>query len=221
MTFLFPDAFELILWKDSPHPHAPPSPANKLGLRPKAPTTKNSPTNEDILHPLFTPSSTASHLIKMKTLSFSHLMVPALLIAGGSLTGSGLTWVTSLRRKENADSSGIYNTTAAMAKGWSRRAPEQAAAWFTESGSTSQRLLAAVVGTWARQDSVAALPWAAALADPSQRTTSLNSVLGEMARLDPLAAVRVAEPYLQSAGQAGASGEAVAGRDVARTLADI
>ena len=110
----------------------------------------------------------------------------------------------------------------ALAEGWSRRSPEQAAAWFAESGSTSQALLTAIAGTWARQDSVAALQWAAALGDPALRTTSLNSVLGEMARLDPVAAVQAAAPYLQPASQAGASGEAAAaGRDVARTLADI
>ena len=296
-------------------------------------------------------------------------MVPALLIVGGALTGSGLTWVASLRRKENADSSGIYNMAAtragaerwasatgaaagtrvgagvaddasvqklrqimenidserraddlhrfgremaarnatmalalageiagdsdqlmymkgvfttwakqspqeaaayaintlpagrlraeairlsmgewgavdargafewmeatlqgpvkeaslvALAEGWSRRSPEQAAAWFAESGSTSQGLLTAIASTWARQDSVAALEWAAALGDPALRNTSLNSVLGEMARLDPVAAVQAAEPYVQSASQAGASGEAAAaGRDVARTLADV
>ena len=51
----------------------------------------------------------------MKTFSFSHLMVPALLIVSGALTGSGLTWVASLRRKENADGSGIYNVAATMA----------------------------------------------------------------------------------------------------------
>lgn len=305
----------------------------------------------------------------MKTFPFSHLMVPALLIVGGALTGSGLTWVASLRRKENAEGSAIYNlattmagakrwasatgtaagtsvgagvaddasvqklrqimenidserraddlhrfgremaarnatialalvseisgdsdqlmymkgvfttwaqqspqeaaayaintlpagrlraeairlsmgewgevdargafewmeatlqgpvkeaSLVALAEGWSRRSPEQAAAWFAESGSTSQALLTAIAGTWARQDSVAALEWAAALGDPALRNTSLNSVLGEMARLDPVAAVQAAAPYLQSAGQAGANGEAAAaGRDVARTLADI
>lgn len=110
----------------------------------------------------------------------------------------------------------------ALAEGWSRRSPEQAAAWFAESGSTSQALLTAIAGTWARQDAVAALQWAAALEDPAQRNTSLNSVLGEMARLDPVAAVRAAAPYLPSADQSNASGEnAAAGRDVARTLADI
>jgi hypothetical protein len=305
----------------------------------------------------------------MKTFSFSHLMVPVLLIVSGALTGSGLTWVASLRRKENADGSGIYNMAAtmagaerwasatgaaagtnvgadvaddasvqklrqiietidserraddlhhfgremaarnatmalalageiagdsdqwmymkgvfatwaqkspqeaaayaintlpagrlraeairlsmgewgavdargafewmeatlhgpvkeaslvALAEGWSRRSPEQAAAWFAESGSTSQALLTTIASTWARQDSVAALEWAAALGDPALRTTSLNSVLGEMARLDPVAAVQAAAPYLQPASQAGASGEAAAaGRDVARTLADV
>jgi hypothetical protein len=305
----------------------------------------------------------------MKTFSFSHLMVPVLLIVSGALTGSGLTWVASLRRKENADGSGIYNMAAtmagaerwasatgaaagtnvgadvaddasvqklrqiietidserraddlhhfgremaarnatmalalageiagdsdqwmymkgvfatwaqkspqeaaayaintlpagrlraeairlsmgewgavdargafewmeatlhgpvkeaslvALAEGWSRHSPEQAAAWFAESGSTSQGVLTAIASTWARQDSVAALEWAAALGDPALRTTSLNSVLGEMARLDPVAAVQAAAPYLQPASQAGASGEAAAAdRDVARTLADV
>ena len=289
----------------------------------------------------------------MKTFSFSHLMVPALLIVSGALTGSVLTWVASLRRKENAENSDIYNVAAttaragrwasatgaaagtsvgagvaddasvqklrriietidserraddlhhfgremaarnatmalalageiagdsdqlmymkgvfatwaqqspqeaaayainslpagrlraeairlsmgewgeidargafewmestlqgpvkeaslvALAEGWSRRSPEQAAAWFAESGSTSQGLLTAIGSTWARQDSVAALQWAAALGDPALRTTSLNSVLGEMARLDPVAAVQAAAPDLQ----AGASGEAAA-----------
>ncbi len=295
-------------------------------------------------------------------------MVPALLIVSGALTGSGLTWVASLRRKENADGSGIYNMAAtmvgaerwasatgaaagtnvgadvaddasvqklrqiietidserraddlhhfgremaarnatmalalageiagdsdqwmymkgvfatwaqkspqeaaayaiktlpagrlraeairlsmgewgavdargafewmeatlqgpvkeaslvALAEGWSRRSPEQAAAWFAESGSTSQALLTAIAGTWARQDSVAALQWAAALGDPAQRNISLNSVLGEMARLDPVAAVQAAAPYLPSAGQPTSGETAAAGRDVARTLADI
>jgi hypothetical protein len=109
----------------------------------------------------------------------------------------------------------------ALAEGWSRRSPEQAAAWFAESGSTSQALLTAIAGTWARQDSVAALQWAAALGDPAQRNISLNSVLGEMARLDPVAAVQAAAPYLPSAGQPTSGETAAAGRDVARTLADI
>lgn len=48
----------------------------------------------------------------------------------------------------------------ALAQGWSRRAPEQAAAWFVQTGSTSQPLLTAIANTWARHDPGAAVQWA-------------------------------------------------------------
>ncbi|MFN0125240.1 MAG: hypothetical protein ACKV19_00970 [Verrucomicrobiales bacterium] len=107
----------------------------------------------------------------------------------------------------------------ALAQGWSSRAPQQAAAWFIETGSTSQPLLSAIAGSWARQDAVAAVQWASQLPDPGNRDVGLTSALGEIARQDPAAAAAAAEPFLRPD---PANPQAAAPvRDLATVLADV
>ncbi len=107
----------------------------------------------------------------------------------------------------------------ALAQGWSRRSPQQAASWFAETGSTSQPLLTAIAGTWAQQDPASALQWASQLRDTGNRSVGLTSALGEMARQDPAAAALAAEPYL---GETSSNDPATAAiRDLPTVLADI
>ena len=107
----------------------------------------------------------------------------------------------------------------ALAQGWSRRSPQQAAQWYADTGSTSQPLLSAIASTWARQDAAAAAAWASKLRDPVNRDVGVTSALGELARQDPAAAAAAALPFLQTDPSANPAGAPV--RDLAGVLADI
>lgn len=114
-----------------------------------------------------------------------------------------------------------------FAQSWARTAPEKAAAWFTETGSTSQTLLTGLVTGWAANDPAAAIAWSSQLANPANQTVGLTTAIGELARQDPSKAAAAAAPYLMESPAAnppaGTSPEPTtrAVPDLATVLADI
>ena len=114
-----------------------------------------------------------------------------------------------------------------FAQSWARTAPEKAAAWFAETGNTSQTLLTGLVTGWAATDPAAAIAWSSQLADRANQTVGLTTAIGELARQDPARAAAAALPFLTDAPTAdppaGAPPEPTtpAVPDLATVLADI
>jgi hypothetical protein len=95
--------------------------------------------------------------------------------------------------------------------GWTRRSPDLASNWVTQSGSGSQPLLSAVGTTWAEQDPEAAAAWALRLPYANSRKTATVAVAVEWSRQDPESA---ADFFVEEA--AGPEG-----MDVATVIADV
>ncbi|MDB6069755.1 MAG: hypothetical protein JWL81_926, partial [Verrucomicrobiales bacterium] len=92
-----------------------------------------------------------------------------------------------------------------FAQSWARTAPDKAAAWFLETGSTSQTLLNNLVTGWAAVDPAAAISWSAQLTQPGNQRVGLVTAIGELARQNPAAAADAALPYLTDAPPSSAS----------------
>ncbi len=69
--------------------------------------------------------------------------------------------------------------------GWTRRSPDLASNWVSQSGSGSQPLLSAVGKTWAEQDPASAATWALELPVSSSRKAASIAVAVEWSRQDP------------------------------------
>ncbi len=69
--------------------------------------------------------------------------------------------------------------------GWTRRSPELASSWVTQSGSGTQPLISAVGTTWAEQDPIAAANWALELPASTTRRAAAVAVAMEWSRQDP------------------------------------
>jgi len=95
--------------------------------------------------------------------------------------------------------------------GWTRRSPDLASNWVTQSGSGSQPLLSAVGTTWAEQDPKAAAVWAMGLPYSNSRKTATVAVAVEWSRQDPESA---ADFFVEEV--AGPEG-----MDIATVIADV
>jgi hypothetical protein len=92
-----------------------------------------------------------------------------------------------------------------LGQSWARQAPQAAAAWFEQSGSTSQALLQAITTAWSENDPAAAATWARAMKNPENRLIAIQSALGEWAGQDPQAVLGFLKPLLAEA-QSGTPG---------------
>lgn len=101
--------------------------------------------------------------------------------------------------EQNLSGPGKEEAMGTFAQSWARTSPEKAAAWFMETGSTSQTLLNSLVSGWAAVDPAAAIAWSGKLPDPGNRNVSLTTAVGELARQDPAAAAAAAAPFLTDA----------------------
>lgn len=95
--------------------------------------------------------------------------------------------------------------------GWTRRNPELAANWLSESGNGSAGIVAAVGATWAEQNPVAAAYWASTFPSGAIRKTASLAVANEWARQEPKAAADFYEAKL----------EQPEGIDLATVIADV
>ena len=115
-----------------------------------------------------------------------------------------------------------------LAQSWSRKNPAQAAAWFLETGSTSQPLIGAVVAGWSETAPAEAAAWADQLKDPGNRRTALAGVVSSWAAQNPREAAGFAAPLIAqtpatdpSTGKSTAPLSDPAAIDLATTLANI
>lgn len=73
----------------------------------------------------------------------------------------------------------------ALVSHWAANAPDQAAKWFSETGSTSQPLLTALVGSWAAKSPADAARWVETLPDAINRDTGRVVAAREWAAQNP------------------------------------
>lgn len=91
----------------------------------------------------------------------------------------------------------------ALVSSWAAKSPEAAARWFEETGSTSQPLLASLIGGWARTPEAAraAAAWVETLPEGDTRSAGRVLAASEWARQEPAeAAAQYPNPALELAG---------------------
>jgi hypothetical protein len=81
--------------------------------------------------------------------------------------------------------------------GWTRRNPDLASNWLSQSNITTSSMLSAVGATWAEQDPKAAAYWAGGLSTGAGRRTASLAVANEWARQDPETAANFFEEKVQ------------------------
>jgi len=109
--------------------------------------------------------------------------------------------------------------TNSMVQSWAHRAPEAAAAWFLETGSTSQPLLTSLVSGWASRSPKQAAEWVNTLTDPGNKEVGRVAAAGEWARQDPAEAAKYFTPVISEPAPAGSN--RAPGVNLADVLADI